>query len=261
MSLRVSDIIERLDMLAPFSGAESWDNVGLLVGRPEKKVGTVFIALDATDEAIDDALESGADLLLTHHPMIFSPLKKVVSEDFVARRVMELVKRDLSYIAMHTNFDVYCMGKAAADIIGLNETEALEGLKREDASLGFGRIGNLENAMPLKEFADFIKHKFDLDSVRIYGGLSEIVERVAVLPGSGSSGIPYAIGLNADVLLTGDISHHQGIDANMQGLSIVDAGHYGIEHIFINYMNNYFREKLPELKVVLSRESSPFKVL
>ena len=119
-------IIDMLEELSPREYAEKWDNVGLLVGREDKEVNTVYIALDATDEVIDAAIECEADMLITHHPMIFSPLKRVCADDFIGRRILKLSKYDISYYAMHTNFDVMGMADAAADEIDLVDRDVLD---------------------------------------------------------------------------------------------------------------------------------------
>ncbi len=292
--MRCSEILRRLGELAPERYAAEWDNPGLLVGRPEKRVEKVYLAVDATDEVIDHAAEKGADLLLTHHPMIFRALKKVTSDDFVSRRVIELIRQDISLCAMHTNFDVACMGEAAAEELDLKDTEVLQplfftgnpeedqaGNPEEDQAgdqeegqagnpganhsgrnaEGYGRVGSLPCAMKLSSLAEYVKTVFGLSHVRLFGNPEETAERAAVLPGSGASGIPDAIRMDADVLITGDISHHEGIDAVMQGLAIIDAGHYGIENIFIDYMQAFFREKMPEITVYTEEEEIPFRVL
>ena len=109
--MKCHDILNSLCGLCPYEYAEGWDNVGLLVGDYDKEVKSVYIAVDPTDAIIDDAIKKGADMIITHHPMLFSPIKRVVSSDFVGRRVLALAKHDIAYAAMHTNFDVMGMGQ------------------------------------------------------------------------------------------------------------------------------------------------------
>ena len=101
-----SDIIQKIEERYPTRYALEWDNVGLLAGRMDKEIKKIYIALDATDEVIDEAVTWGADMLLTHHPMIFKPVKRVTDQDFIGRRLMKMIQNDLSYYAMHTNYDV-----------------------------------------------------------------------------------------------------------------------------------------------------------
>lgn len=268
------DIMNLLETLCPLQYAESWDNVGLLVGQKEKRVEKIMVALDATDEVIEQAKENNIDLLITHHPLIFSPLKKVTTDNFIERRVFELIKNDISYYAMHTNFDVMAMADAAADKIGLKNTEILEVTyvnKESSKEEGIGRVGYLSDTLTLKECAEFVKERFFLDNVSAIGDLEGNVNKVAISTGSGKSFIDNAINRKADVLITGDIDHHSAIDARARGLSIIDAGHYGTEHFMVDYTVEYLRNNLIKLKdigingdhilIIAANECNPFQVI
>ena len=118
--MKCQDIMSALEELSPVSYAEDWDNVGLIVGRRDKEVRKIYIAVDPTDEVIQKAVEVSADMIITHHPLIFKGIKKVNSENFISRRVLRLARHDISYYAMHTNFDIMGMADAAADDISTN---------------------------------------------------------------------------------------------------------------------------------------------
>ena len=109
--MRCREILDRLEERWNPSFALSWDNVGLLVGKEEKEIGKIFVALDVTEETLEQAVEAGADLMITHHPLLFSPVKKVTSGDFIGRRLIKMIQNDLCYYAMHTNFDVKGMAQ------------------------------------------------------------------------------------------------------------------------------------------------------
>lgn len=270
--MKCDEIIKKLESLSPASFAEEWDNVGLLAGRRDKEVSTVYIALDATDEVIKEAVRLGADLLLTHHPLIFKKMGRITTEDFIGRRLVELLRNDISYYAMHTNFDVMGMAEAAADYLELQDRQVLnvtyekvldkKVLDAETPSReGFGRVGRLGKSMTVAEFAAFVKLRFDVPNVRVYGSLEDIVELAAVMPGSGGSFICDVINAGAKVMVTGDIGHHEGIDAVAQGLTIIDAGHYGIEKLFIAYMEKFIKRELPGLTVCAAEIKEPFVVV
>lgn len=255
-------LLERLEELSPKGYAEKWDNVGLLVGRMDKEVNTIYIALDATDDVINAAAMCEADLLITHHPMIFSALKTVTADDFIGRRVLKLAKHDISYYAMHTNFDVMGMADAAADELGLLDREVLSVTYEDEIGTeGFGRIGTLEDSMSLLELCEFVKERFDLEAVKVFGDLDSVIDVCAIAPGSGKSMIKDAIAKGAQVIVTGDIDHHDGIDALAQGLAIIDAGHFGIEKLFVPYMEEFLRRELPDIKIYTHELTSPFKVI
>ena len=150
---------------------------------------------------------------------------------------------------MHTNYDVVRMAQLAAARLGWKGARPLEPAGDEAEDQGLGQIADLEQEMTLEELGRQVKEVFGLPDVRIFGDPGKRVKRAAILPGSGKSVIPEALGQQAQVLITGDMGHHEGIDAVAQGLAVIDGGHYGIEHIFVEDMKNYLEEHFPELKV------------
>ncbi len=260
--MKLEQVITMLEHLCPPEFAMSWDNSGLQVGRYEQDISTICIAVDATTPVIDFAVEQGADLLITHHPLLFGSLKSVHDRDFVGRRVIELIKNDIACYAMHTNFDVMGMADAAADLLRLTDREVLEVTFEDDVSKeGIGRIGKLPEHMRLDEFAAFVKKAFGLDQVRVYGDPGDTVVTCAILPGSGREEIDLAAAKGADVMVTGDVNHHAGIDAAEKGIAVIDAGHYGVEKIFVPYMEGYLHRKLSPLDILAAPESEPCHVV
>lgn len=260
--MKCYELIEKLEALSPISYAESWDNVGLLAGRRDKEIKFVYLAVDATDEVIEEVVRLNVDCLLTHHPLIFQKLDRINTDHFIGRRVYQLIRNDICYYAMHTNFDVMGMADAAADELGLLNRKVLDVTFEDDISKeGAGRYGSLPKAMSLKECAQMVKLRFHVPSVRVYGELDQIVEDVAILPGSGGDFIQNALDCLADVYITGDIDHHEAMDGVAQGLSIIDAGHYGLEKIFVPYMRDYFKRELSELRVYTAPVKEPFQVV
>lgn len=261
-SVKCSTVIDSLEQLCAPAFAESWDNVGLLAGRRDKEVGKICIALDATDAVVEEAVRKGSDMLLTHHPLIFSSMKRVNTDDFIGRRLVRLIQNDISYYAMHTNFDVMGMADAAADEIRLKDRHVLSITYEDEISKeGIGRYGRLPQVMTLEECASYVKEVFHLESVKIYGERDTAIEWAAVSPGSGKSMIRPAVEAGAEALITGDIEHHEGLDAVAQGLAIIDAGHYGLEKIFVPYMMEYLQREFPQIAVFSAREKNPFWVM
>ena len=254
------DIMKVIETTYPKHAALEWDNVGLLVGRTDKEIQKIYVALDATDAVIERAVASNVDMLITHHPLLFSPLKKITDEHFIGGRVVKLLQHDISYYAMHTNYDVCGMADISAAILGLDGAETLEVTDKESME-GIGKVGDFSGPMSLQSCGEFIKEKFQLDSVKVFGDLSSTVQRVAICPGSGKGMTELALEKNADVLVTGDIGHHEGIDAVAQGLAIIDAGHYGLEHIFIEDMANYLRKNIEGIVVETHEITHPFQVI
>lgn len=266
--MRLKKILEWLEELSPVTYAEEWDNVGLLVGDDEQEIKRIVIALDASDSVIKQAVELQADLVLTHHPMIFKPVKQINNHSMIGRRILALASNRIAYYAMHTNFDIKGgMAELAAEKLELTETVPLDVTTVIDGQLeGIGRTGLLKAAVEVRLLAEKVKEQFDLKNVTVYGDITKKVRKVAVCPGSGKSEIENALKQKADILITGDIGHHEGIDAVDMGLVIMDATHYGLEHIFIEFMAGYLREKLKEageeqLQITCLDTGSPVTIL
>lgn len=256
------DIIAQLQAAAPEELAQEWDNVGLLVGDDAQDIHGIYIALDADDAAIAGAKAVGAELLLTHHPLIFSPLKKINRGGFISGRVVELLQSHMNCYAMHTNFDASHMGRLTAKRIDLHVEAPLADIVTKDGiDYGIGVIGNYDESCTLHALGELVKERFDALSVKLFGEPEQKVSRIAICPGSGKSTIGDAIRAGADVLVTGDIDHHSGIDAVAQGLCIIDAGHYGLEHIFIGCMEQFLRERLEGVEITAQAHREPFSVV
>lgn len=259
------DVIENIEKHYPISCALDWDNVGLLVGSPEKEVKRVYVALDPTAEVIEAAAEANADMLVTHHPLIFSGIRSIRTDEFIGRRVIRLIQEDIAYYAMHTNYDVMRMAELSGHILGLEEGRVLEvtcpASPADGKPQGIGRAADLKESVNLEECCRWVKQSFGLDHVKVFGDIKTPVKRVAVSPGAGKSMVRAALLAEADVLVTGDIDHHTGIDAVARGLSIIDGGHYGTEHIFIRDMAGFFSERLPEIAVEADPPRRPFQII
>lgn len=248
------DLIRIIETTYPCEQAMEWDNVGLLVGRYHKDIQKVYVALDATDDVIEAAIQNGVDMLITHHPVLFSPVKQVTDNDLIGRRILKLIQNDICYYAMHTNYDILKMAQLSSDILGLKDAVVLE-------ENGIGRVGNLVSEMTLLECCELVKEKFQLDSVKVYGDLQQPVRRIAISPGSGKHMSELAIEKGAHAFITAEIDHHEAIDSNATGMAIVDAGHYGLEHIFIRDMVEYFKQNVKQIEVLGAEISHPFHMI
>jgi len=256
-------LIRQLEVLCPKKHAEHWDNPGLVCGDFEKDIKTVYVALDATSEVIEDAARNHADFILTHHPLIFSGIKQINTDDFTGRRIVKMLSCGIACYAMHTNFDVDVMGELAADMLGLENQEILEVTCRdfvagEVKDFGIGRTGNLKTAMTLLACAGLVKETFGIPDVRLYGSPEKTVRTVAICPGSGKDFVAKARAAHADVYISGDFGHHNGIDAVEDGLCVIDAGHQGIEHIFTGYMKQYIETHCEGITVITEKSHAPF---
>ena len=220
MPVSVGDICGWIDAFAPFELAEEWDNVGLLAGRADMQVSGVLCALDLNIAVIEEARRLGANLIVTHHPILFRGRKNLREDDAEGRMLCELVRGNIALIAAHTNFDNAQPGvnDALAARLGLQNVQALEnGMRVGDASV---RI--------LAELRNLVGTALDAP-VRCYGEADRKIVRVAVLGGAGEDFWPQAIAAGADVYVTGECAHHKAWDAYQSGLCVLEAGHAATE--------------------------------
>lgn len=270
--MKCREVIELLNSLAPAALACDWDNPGLIAGRFDKEIKKILLALDATDAVVEQAVKTGVDLILTHHPLIFKPVKNVTDGDFIGKRLIKMIQGDVCCYAMHTNFDAApgCMADLAAAFLGLKEQRVLEPMgfcdpdgRGSTVEYGIGKYGVLETGLTLSAFSEQVKRSFGIPFVTVFGDdLSRQIHKVAVCPGSGGSVMKAAMLSGADVYVTGDVGHHEGIDAVANGLAVIDAGHYGVEHIFMDFMEGFLKEKLPDsIEIEKAADAFPSCVL
>ena len=253
------ELVNRFNILCPFDMAVEWDNSGFLIGNPEREVKKAALALDATGSVIEEAIEKGADMIVTHHPLLFHPPKSIRADEHLGSRIIKLVENRISLISLHTNFDICIMAELAAEKLGLTKCQVLEVTgEGEKGAYGFGRIGLLPREMTLKELAEETKKQLALDFVTVTGEEEKRVRKAAISTGSGKSGIDACLEKGVQVLITGDIDHHTAVDALEMGLCLIDAGHFGTEKMFVEYMAEYFRKEIPEVEAYVSRMEPPF---
>lgn len=244
----IQDILTFLDSRAPFATAEEWDNPGLLVGDPNAPVHRVLVALDATDGALDTAQAVGADLMVTHHPVIFAPLKRLDAHSLPYR----LAAAGIGLIAAHTNLD------KATD--GVNDTLAAR-LELENVIIaddGMTRIGTLPEETTVTAFAGQVAQALDT-TVRV-SNHDHPIRTVAVCGGSGGDFIPALVDA-ADALVTGEVKHHQWLEANANRLTLIEAGHYATEAPVVDTLCRWLQETFPGLAVTAYYEGDPYTIV
>ncbi len=216
----LKDLLTVLDGIAPFDAAEPWDNTGLMVGETLREVRSVLVALDPSTEVIQAAQEYGADLIITHHPLIFTPLKRLDFQESVSRRIARLIQTSIALVSMHTNLDAAEGGVAdvLADRLSLRDVQPLKVL----------RIGKVEQPCDLRAWAASLP----FDTVRVVDA-GRPVKNVCACPGSGMDFLGQAIDRACDTLVTGDVRYHAALDAKEAGINVVDLGHFATEEIIV----------------------------
>jgi dinuclear metal center YbgI/SA1388 family protein len=262
MGTQVKEIIDRLEQSFPRRMAMDWDNPGLQVGRKMAEVRTAAVALDATDTVIEQCVQMGAELLITHHPLLLSGVRQINEESMAGRRILAMAEHGIAHFAMHTNYDTARMGALAADRLGLQERRILEVTGSDgEQEYGIGFAGMLSSAMTAEACCRLANEAFGTTGIRLFGPKDRMVQYIAISPGSGKSMIRPALEIGAELLLTGDIGHHDGLDAADQGLLVADAGHYGIEHIFIDDICRFLHTEFSQITVKALQPEAPFTVV
>jgi len=257
--MKCREIIALLERLSPPRYACDWDNVGLLVGEFEQEVHTIMLALDASSDVVQLAVERHVDMIITHHPMIFQRIQRVTDDTPLGKKILNLAQNRIACYAMHTNFDVKgSMAEVAAGLLQIRNAQVLEPTwEREGQCEGIGRVGEWGADHTAAQLVEAVKGAFQLKTVMTYGDLSRVVHRVAICPGSGRGMLDAALKTGAQVLITGDIGHHEGLDAVEAGLLVIDATHYGLEHIFVAFMEDYLKKQELPVEILACDSGSP----
>lgn len=232
MTVRVKDILESLNIEAPFSLAEAWDNVGLLVGDPEQEVTAVLAGLDPTNRLVDEAIALGANTIVTHHPVIFKPLQTINTAEPNGRLLQKALANHIAIIGCHTNFDSARAGVShyLALQLGLEDLSPLvSSSDKAGTDTGLGCIGSYPAPLRAADFLDRVFHVLHLPSVQMAGTLPTQITSVAVCGGSGSELAPIALRRGADVYLSAEIKHSTAIWAAETNFCIIDGTHYATE--------------------------------
>lgn len=250
MKVKVKEIVEILEQFAPNEVQESWDNSGYNIGSPERVVTKVLLALDCTEEVVEEAEQIGAELIITHHPLLFKGLKRITGESYIERAVAKLIKSDITLYSIHTNIDKVIGGVSGlmADKLALKEREILSEEGQE--GYGLGVVGLLPEAMEVLPFLEMVKEKFQLKQLRTSAPIEGKIERVALCGGSGSSLIEAAERWGADIYLTGDISYHNFFCE--EGFMLADMGHYESEIAVLDLLEALILKKLANFDIYKS---------
>ncbi len=234
--MKLKEIIEILEKEFPTENACEWDNVGLLVGDREREVKKVLVTLDVNSFALSEAILSGADLILSHHPILFSPASKITADTKEGEVILRAIENKISIYAAHTNCDVAPNGINAhlAGLFGLSKAEPLE-------DSGLGRIGNLDEWMSFDDFAEKVKATLKTPCVRVCGDTKIKVNRVAIGSGACADSVSRAIELGADVMITGDIKYHEALSFGEAGITVIDAGHFPTEAVVCDIFEKLLR--------------------
>jgi dinuclear metal center YbgI/SA1388 family protein len=245
--------------------AESWDNIGLQVGDPNAPVQRLMVALDATENVLEAASERKAQMVLTHHPLLFRPVSSLDISKLLPRLLAGFLRKNIALAAAHTNLDSTVGGVSdlLANALGLSDVKPLHTSEPNPPSVGLGRIGNLPYGCKLSEIIHKVSSMLRNPGLLVVGHTEQMITRVALCGGSGSGLWPMAIDEDADLFLSAEIKHHIAREAEQMGKAIIDAGHFYTEWPIVPAMAEYMKQRASEegwdLEVfIFDYEKSPF---
>lgn len=259
--MKVQTILDYVNSLAPFHMKYDWDNAGLLCGRRDREVTKILVALDPFLNVCEEAAAIGAELIVTHHPLIFRTPKAITTDDPVGRSILFLAAHDISAVNAHTNLDRAPGGvnDILAQTLGLCDVEVLNpmGVDTQNRPWGMLRAGQVAE-MSLPEFLMQVKQRLGTPVLRYADG-GKPVRRVAVGGGSCADAYTEALAAGCDTLVTADVKYNQFWDASSQGLNLIDAGHFYTENQTCAVLADQLRQQFPEIEVVLSKHQDCMK--
>ena len=248
--MKVRDVIKVIEDFAPLAIQEKWDNSGLCIGSPDAEVSSVLVGLDCTPELVDEAVACGADMIVTHHPLIFSGLKKISPDDLVGAAVIKAISNGISVYAAHTSADKVLAGVsgAMAAKLGLKDVEILD---QDGEGTGLGVVGNLPEPLTAEEAVELVKTAFSLKAMKASRPIEGKISRVAMCGGSGGSLIGSAMASGAQLYISGDISYHNFF--TKEGFMIMDIGHYESEIEIVDILFSLLKKNFPTFAVRITQ--------
>lgn len=273
--ITVADVTELIEDAVPVSLQESWDNSGLLIGFPEKHVKKVITCLEITEAVADEAVAAGADMIVSHHPLIFSGIRKLSYDSSEDRAVMKLVSNGISVYSCHTPFDKVRGGNndIIAERLGLSSVKNLRGddvvspskmaENRDEADIG--RIGRFRKPLTYMQAIELAANQLNMSirQLRACGDLNTEITSVGICTGAGADMAEMAVDAGCQLFITGDVKYHEAQAAAARGICLLDAGHYGTEKFFAQAMRELLEKKLAgKAEVVESAVNiDPFNIL
>ncbi|MBQ9931054.1 MAG: Nif3-like dinuclear metal center hexameric protein [Firmicutes bacterium] len=245
MAMALKELLSAVHTIAPLDLAADWDNCGMQIDLGREEVHKILVALEITSGVIDEAAACGADMILCHHPLLFNPIRTVDLQKVPGRYVIRLIQNGISVYSAHTSFDAAVGGNNdyIAEKAGMEQVENLVmHLPGRDVA-AFGRMGVFPETLTLREVGDRLKKALNLSHIRLVGDPETPIKTAAVCTGAGGrQELETALYNRCDLFITGDVRHHEALDALELGICMIDAGHFGTEAIFVENFARKLRE-------------------
>ena len=269
MFLNVGNFIKIMEEIAPVKLKQDYDNVGLMVSNTCSEVSSILVALDCTLEVIKEAKNKSCSLIISHHPLLFKKPESINYNTLLGRKVIELIKNDISLYSSHTNLDIVSGGlnDILVQILGFQNAEVMDTFENNDRDYntsGIGRLVTLMEPITLLELCDRVKNTLNIQYLRYSGCEEQLIKRLAVINGSGQDYFKMAKDKGADCIITGDTSYHYVSDFSEESLSVIDAGHFATEWPSMKVFASKLQSKLIQagfknVVTISSKTEDPYK--
>lgn len=269
--MQLQELMNRIEKKYPRFLAESWDNVGLMIGDSNQDIQKVLVVLEINEAVVEEAIEKKVDLIVTHHPFFFSKFNHITSDNVKGALSILLIQNQIAVYSMHTNYDIAFDGMSDAFIrsIGYESEEIFLPVSPEEWYVkdhngkipGLGRIFTLEQPITLESLSKNIKEKLSMPCIRYIGNQYAKVQRIAVITGGAADYYADAKAARADVLISGDMKYHIAHDALDSKMNVIDCGHFETENIFATSMRE-FLTSICSLEIISSTVNlNPFRYI
>lgn len=257
MAIHFKELVTELRAIAPRELEEDWDNGGLQINMGKEEVNKVLISLEITGDVIQEAVNLGADFIVTHHPLIFNKIDVVDAETITGNYIIKLIQHGITVYSAHTAFDSVFGGNNdyLADLLDLQKVRKLKVWTPFGDKELIGRMGTFREACSLQEAGKLVEKVLNLtEHIKLVGNPNQIVKTVGLCTGTGGYSIDAVIRNGCDLFITGDVRHHEAQMAKEMGLCIIDAGHYGTEYIFVeNFTNKLKKATQGKVEIIESK--------
>ncbi len=257
---KVHDIVNFMDEFCPPSLAFDGDNVGLIVGSGNKNVSKALICLDVDEKVAAEANEKKADMIISHHPLMFHPIKRLTDKEPMQRTLMSLIVNGIPLFSAHTNLDCVRGGlnDYLAEKLGISNTSVIEVVANTDGTdHGFGRVGEVEDGTTLCDMLKRCTDALNTPSVKYVGDPMKKIKTVAVNCGGGADEIDICISNGIDLFITGDVKYNPARDCLDNSMALIDAGHYETEHIVCELLHGILSKTFADVEFIISDTNTP----
>ena len=268
MSMKMSELVSEIEIIAPRDLEEDWDNCGMQINMGNQEVERVLVALEITKSVIAEAMMKEIDFIITHHPLLFKKIDVVDNNSITGNYVIDLIKAGISVYSAHTTFDAAFGGnnEYLADLLGLSRIRRFKS-RRLDQKEGageyiIGRIGNFPEPITMAAACGLVEEALDIrGELRTVGDPNKVISTVGLCTGAGGDTMDAAIRNGCDLFITGDVRHHEAQKAREKGICLIDAGHYGTEKIFaVNFADKLRKNIGSKIQIIESEiNTNPFK--